>query len=147
MLWVWILIRARCTTLCDKVSQWLVTGLWFSPGPPVSSTNKTDRHDITEILLKSKLFLEDWYLLYFLAYCAPGKERDDATGNCVDCLIGFYKHNNNNLFMNCTACPDNYVTAATMSTSTDVDCVHFFLNLIPTNCTLWIWCRLCSFLS
>jgi hypothetical protein len=26
---------------------------WFSPGPPVSSTNKTDRHDITEILLKS----------------------------------------------------------------------------------------------
>ena len=24
----------------------------FSPGPPVSSTNKTDSHDITEILLK-----------------------------------------------------------------------------------------------
>jgi hypothetical protein len=24
----------------------------FSPGPPVSSTDKTDRHDITEILLK-----------------------------------------------------------------------------------------------
>jgi hypothetical protein len=29
-----------------------VTGLWFSPGTPVSSTNKTDHHDITEILLK-----------------------------------------------------------------------------------------------
>jgi hypothetical protein len=28
---------------------------WFSPGPPVSSTNKTDRHDITEILLKVAL--------------------------------------------------------------------------------------------
>jgi hypothetical protein len=28
---------------------------WFSPGPPVSSTNKTDRHDITEILLKKAL--------------------------------------------------------------------------------------------
>jgi hypothetical protein len=27
----------------------------FSPGPPVSSTNKTDRHDITEILLKVAL--------------------------------------------------------------------------------------------
>jgi len=26
-----------------------------SPGPPVSSTNKTDRHDITEILLKVAL--------------------------------------------------------------------------------------------
>jgi hypothetical protein len=40
------------TTLYDKVCQWLATGWWFSPGPPVSSTNKTDRHDITEILLK-----------------------------------------------------------------------------------------------
>jgi hypothetical protein len=39
-------LRARCTTLCDKVCQWLATGQWFSPGPPVSSTNKTDRHDI-----------------------------------------------------------------------------------------------------
>jgi hypothetical protein len=29
-----------------------VTGQWFSPGTPVSSTNKTDHHDITEILLK-----------------------------------------------------------------------------------------------
>jgi hypothetical protein len=27
----------------------------FSPGPPVSSTNKTDRHDITELLLKVAL--------------------------------------------------------------------------------------------
>jgi hypothetical protein len=40
------------TTLCDKVCQWLVAGLWFSPGTPVSSTDKTDHHDITEILLK-----------------------------------------------------------------------------------------------
>jgi hypothetical protein len=51
MLWVRISIGARCTTLCDKVYQWLATGRWFSPGPPVSSTNKTDRHDIAEILL------------------------------------------------------------------------------------------------
>ena len=28
---------------------------WFSPGIPVSSTNKTDCHDITEILLKVAL--------------------------------------------------------------------------------------------
>ena len=27
----------------------------FSPGTPVSATNKTDRHDITEILLKVAL--------------------------------------------------------------------------------------------
>jgi hypothetical protein len=32
-------------------------GLWFSPGTPVSSTNKTDRHDITEILLTVALTL------------------------------------------------------------------------------------------
>jgi len=29
-----------------------VAGRWFSPGTPVSPNNKTDRHDITEILLK-----------------------------------------------------------------------------------------------
>ena len=39
----------------DKVCQWLATGRWFSLGTPVSSTNKTDRHDITEILLKVAL--------------------------------------------------------------------------------------------
>jgi hypothetical protein len=30
-------------------------GRWFSPGTPVSSINRTDRHDITEILLKEAL--------------------------------------------------------------------------------------------
>ena len=40
------------TTVCDKVCQWLSTSWWFSP---VSSTNKTDRHDIAEILLKVAL--------------------------------------------------------------------------------------------
>ena len=43
------------TTLCDKVCQWLVAGRWFSPGTTVSSTNKADRHDITDILLKVAL--------------------------------------------------------------------------------------------
>ena len=44
------------TTLCDKVCQWLATSRWFSPGPPVSFTNKTDCHDITEILMKVTLY-------------------------------------------------------------------------------------------
>ena len=43
------------TTVCDKVCQWLATGRWFSPCPPVSPTSKTDCHDITEILLKVAL--------------------------------------------------------------------------------------------
>ena len=54
-LWVRISIMARCKTLCDKICRWLATGGWFSRGPPVSSTNKTDRHDIAEILLKVAL--------------------------------------------------------------------------------------------
>jgi hypothetical protein len=37
-------------TLCHKVCQWLAAGRWFSLGTSVSSTNKTDRHDITVIL-------------------------------------------------------------------------------------------------
>ena len=44
--------------LCDKVCQRHATGLWFSPGTPVSSTNKTDCHDITEILLSTKTLEE-----------------------------------------------------------------------------------------
>jgi hypothetical protein len=39
------------TTLCDKDCQWLVVSQWFFLGTLVSSTSKTDHHDITEILL------------------------------------------------------------------------------------------------
>ena len=62
-------------TLCDKVCQWLVTGQWFSKvcqwlatglwvsaGTLVSSTNKSDSHDITEILLKVALKHHNPYL-------------------------------------------------------------------------------------
>ena len=38
-----------------KFVNWLATGRWFTSGPPVSSTNKTDRHNITEIVLKVAL--------------------------------------------------------------------------------------------
>jgi hypothetical protein len=33
----------------------LAHGQWFSPGTPASSTTKTGRHDIAEILLKVAL--------------------------------------------------------------------------------------------
>jgi hypothetical protein len=53
---LWVRIPPRRgvldTTLCDKVCQWLVAGWWFSL---VSSTNKTDGHDITKILLEVAL--------------------------------------------------------------------------------------------
>ena len=35
--------------------KYCTTGQWFSPGTPISSTYKTDRHDIAEILLKVAL--------------------------------------------------------------------------------------------
>ena len=55
--WVRIPLRRGVldTTLCDKVCQWPPAGQWFSPGTTVSSTNRTDPHDITEILLKVAL--------------------------------------------------------------------------------------------
>jgi len=54
MLWVRIPLRRGVldTTLYDKVCQWLAACRWFSP---VSSTNKTDRHYITDILVKEAL--------------------------------------------------------------------------------------------
>ena len=44
--------RGVLDTTCDSICHWLATGRWFSP---VSSTNKIDRHDMTEILLKVAL--------------------------------------------------------------------------------------------
>jgi hypothetical protein len=44
----------RCTRLAaasDEVYQLLAHGRWFSPGTSASSTTKSGRHDIAEILL------------------------------------------------------------------------------------------------
>jgi hypothetical protein len=45
----------RLAASSDKVYQLLVHGRWFSPGTPASSTTKTGRHDIAEILVKVAL--------------------------------------------------------------------------------------------
>ena len=50
-----ILIIVRLAAASDKVYQLLAQGRWFSPGTPASSTTKTGRHDIAEILLKVAL--------------------------------------------------------------------------------------------
>ena len=42
----------RVAATSDKVYQLLAHDWWFSPGTPASSTTKTGRHDIAEILLK-----------------------------------------------------------------------------------------------
>ena len=60
----------KCPNLPFTMDQLLATGLWFSPGTPVSSTNKTDRHDISDIVLKVVLITIILHLhcnKYFLA--------------------------------------------------------------------------------
>ena len=44
----------RLTAPSDKVYQLLAHGRWFSPDTPASSTTKTGRHDIAEIMLKAQ---------------------------------------------------------------------------------------------
>ena len=54
-LWYRISLMAGCARyniICDKVGERHAAGRWFSPHTPVSFTNKTDHHDITEIVLK-----------------------------------------------------------------------------------------------
>ena len=61
MAWVraWLCkLPKRCNRLAaasDKVYLMLAHGRWFSPCTPASSTTKSGRHDIAEILLKVPL--------------------------------------------------------------------------------------------
>ena len=80
-LWVRILLMARqCTraTLCDKVCPWLVECRWFSQDILVFSSNKTHRHDITEILLKVAINVIHPQFLYPFTHCC---------GQCILDLI------------------------------------------------------------
>jgi hypothetical protein len=48
--WIYNYLSSRGvldTTLGDKVYQWLATRLWFSRATLISTTNKSDRYDIT----------------------------------------------------------------------------------------------------
>jgi len=53
-----VLYKKGCTRLTaasDSLYQLLAHGRWFSLSTPASSTTKTGRHDISEILLKVAL--------------------------------------------------------------------------------------------
>jgi hypothetical protein len=61
--------KKGCTRLAvagDKAYQLLSHGQWFSPGTPASSTTKTGRHDIAEILLKVALNSKNQSIINFL---------------------------------------------------------------------------------
>jgi hypothetical protein len=81
--------------LCDKVYQLLAHGRWFSPGTPTSSTTKTGRHDLAEILLKVALntknqsnliliylfiiiYLSNMYYLYLCIECKMHVSRVES---------------------------------------------------------------------
>jgi hypothetical protein len=49
------IVLDKCNRLVVKVHQLLAQGRWFFPDTPASSTTKTGRHDIAEILLKVAL--------------------------------------------------------------------------------------------
>ena len=68
-------LQKRCTRLAaasDQVYQLLVHGRWFSPGTPASSTTKTGRHDIAEILQKVALNSKNHHqiiiIMFIMAY-------------------------------------------------------------------------------
>jgi len=66
--------KKGCTRLAatsDKVYQLLAQGRWFSPGTPASSTTKTGRHDIAEILLKVVLNTKNQNQIKSNFSCAP----------------------------------------------------------------------------
>jgi hypothetical protein len=70
---------------CDKVCQWLSTGRWFS------STNKTDHHDIIEILLKVTCTI-----------CSAGDDCSNPAVAPTQCAAGTYSNQGDS---GCTICP------------------------------------------
>jgi hypothetical protein len=62
--------------------QELAAGLWFSLGTQVSSTNKTDCYDITEILLKVALNAIPEALKSL--YRSPGNKKKQLGNDCTD---------------------------------------------------------------
>jgi hypothetical protein len=78
--------------LCDKVCQWLTAGLWFSPDTPVSYTNKTDCHNIAEILLKVVLYTQALTRCLFVFYTETkyNNPNPSKSSYIVDSLNSFH---------------------------------------------------------
>ena len=87
------------TTLCDKVRQWLAVGLWFSPDTPVSSTNKSDCHDIAAVLLKmalNNIINQQTYILTNFSY--PNLIKFDMFYAFYKCSLVRRHHYPNTIF-------------------------------------------------
>jgi hypothetical protein len=70
-----LLCQQSCVIVSTILCYCLATGLWFYPGTPVSSTNKTDRYDIALNTLnltlspKTPLDIDNTLIFVFLCYC------------------------------------------------------------------------------
>ena len=119
MLWVRTSLRRSVldTTLCDTLCQCASGGRWFSPSTPVSETNKTDRHDMTEIVLKVALKHHNrtlyWSLvviviLYYILVCfsvyiftcvvPPYCNFSFTTSFCIIPIVLFWWNDNINIY-------------------------------------------------
>ena len=91
--WVraWICkLQKGCTRLAaasDKVYQLLAHGWWLSPGTPASSTTKTCRNDIAEILLKVALNTKKSNQKQLEYFRNKGKYYLEAHQNLFRCLV------------------------------------------------------------
>ena len=79
-------LQKGCTRLAaasDKVQPLIAHGLWFSPGTQASSTTKTGRHDIAEILLKVALNTVNHNVYFFqnLPVCRSAINSGDISSS------------------------------------------------------------------
>jgi len=112
--WSYLIIGCYSIQHYVIVCQWHATGCWFSQDTPVSSTNKTDPHDIAEILLKMALnTIAKTLPPYYTPLCLMNiKCRDLIVGWLIDCccFTSFecyfkYIHNENMFFFKQTMNP------------------------------------------
>jgi hypothetical protein len=69
-------------------------GRWFFPGTPASSTTKTGRHDIAEILLKMALHIKNQSKSVIKYTCITTRMKSDSLpGNGIQIIM----NNNENL--------------------------------------------------
>ena len=88
--------KKGCTRLAvtsDKVYQLLAHGRWFSPA---SSTTKTGRYDISEILLKVALNTNNQIKSNFNKQCVDRGKIDTPNTQIHDCLL-FCLHKGNSI--------------------------------------------------
>jgi hypothetical protein len=121
-----------------------LTGRFFSPGPPVSSNNKTDHHDITEILCIHKIIKfthkKAKHLTFYLYFQLGFKLRR------VPCSISVYCASHTNKFTNtlysCRKC--TYIVYVYVVISDHADLQHVpiktstkLLNLHTKRQSIW----------